>query len=82
MLKGSLRDTSKNKMVWYRIGTDETVQYSISTINGTALHYYHINFVVDSHILESGESLINYNFRVMRIVENTFNPFIPGDLLD
>ena len=72
MLKGSFRDTSKNKMVWYRIGTDETVQYSTSIIDGTSLHYYHINLVVDSHILDSGESLINYNFRVMSSVESTF----------
>ena len=42
-------ETPKNEMVWYGIGTNETVQYFNSTVNDTLLHYYFINFVENSH---------------------------------
>ena len=43
-------DTSKKEMVWYGIGTNETVWYFNGTANSTSLHYYYINFVVNSHL--------------------------------
>ena len=41
-------DTSKKKTVLYHTGTNERVWYLNSTVKGTLLHYYHINFVVNS----------------------------------
>ena len=43
-------DTYKNEMVLYGIGTNETVQYFNSTVNGTLLHFYLINLAVNSHV--------------------------------
>ena len=45
-------DSSKKETVQYGIGigTNETVQYINGTVNGTLLHYYHMNFVVNSHV--------------------------------
>ena len=40
---------SKNEMLWYSIGNNEKVQYFEGTVNGTLLHYYLINFVMNSH---------------------------------
>ena len=37
-------------MVQYSIGIDKTVQYSNSAVDSTFVHYYHINFVVNSHV--------------------------------
>ena len=35
-------------------------------------HYYHIDFVVNSHISDPGQSLINDNLTVVSIVMSTF----------
>ena len=35
-------DTSKNEMVRYAIGTNETVWYFNGTVNSSLLHYYRI----------------------------------------
>ena len=48
--------------IWYRIGTNAVVQYFDGTVNGTLLHYYHINFVVNIHVKNLGHILINDNF--------------------
>ena len=45
--------------------------YSILTVLLT-LHYYLINFVVNSHVKDPGQSLINDNFTVVSIVKSTF----------
>ena len=33
-----------------------------STVNGTLLHYYPIDFVVNSHVQDPGQFIINDNF--------------------
>ena len=43
-------DTFKNEAVLYDIDTNETVQYLKCTVNVTLLHYYLINFVMNSHV--------------------------------
>ena len=53
-------DTYKNKMVWYGISINEMVEY----FKGTLLHFYRINFVVNSHFQDPGQFLINDNFTV------------------
>ena len=42
------------------------------TLNGTLLYYYHLNFVVNSHVKDPGQSLINDNFTVVSIFKSTF----------
>ena len=46
--------------------------YINGTVNGTLLHYYFINFVMNSHVKDAGQSLINDNFIVVGIVKSTF----------
>ena len=58
--------------IWYRIGTNAVVQYFDGTVNGTLLHYYHINFVVNIHVKNLGHILINDNFTVVSIVKSAF----------
>ena len=70
-LKSALRmDTFKNKTVQYGISTNETIQYFNGIVNSTLLHYYPIKFVVNSHVLDPGKSLINV-FAVVIIKNET-----------
>ena len=50
-------------------------RYSIltNTVNGTLLYYYLMNFVMNSHVNDHGQSLINDNFTVVSIIKSTFN---------
>ena len=43
-------DTSKTETYGTSIGTNEMGQHFNGTVTGTLLHYYHINFVVDSNV--------------------------------
>ena len=43
-------DTSKSEMIRYGIGTYESIWHFNVTVYDTLLHYYHSNFVVNSHI--------------------------------
>ena len=44
-------DTSENETARYGpYGIIETVQYFKGTVNGTSLHYYLINFLVNSDV--------------------------------
>ena len=53
--------TSKNEMVRYRIGNIESV-----------LHNYLINFFVNGHVKDPGQSQINDEFTVVSIDKITF----------
>ena len=61
-------DTSKKETVQYGISTNEMVQYFDSTL----LHYYPIKFVVNVHVQDPEQSLINDNFTVVSILKSTF----------
>ena len=42
--------TFKNEIVWYGIGTNEMLRYFKGTVDGTSLHFYLMNFVVNIHV--------------------------------
>ena len=58
-------------MVRYSIGTNERVWYFNGTVNSTFLHYYLMNFVVNSHVKDPGQSLKNDNLTMVSIVKGT-----------
>ena len=61
-------DAVKKEMVWPQY----MVWYFNGIGNATLLHYYLIHFVVNSHVYDPGQSLINDNFTVVSIVKSTF----------
>ena len=67
-------DSSKerNSMIPTNIGTNEMVRKLNFSVNGTLLHYYHINFVVNSHVWDHGQSLVNENLTMVSIGMSTF----------
>ena len=65
-------DTYENKTVWYSTRTNEKVCTVHGTVNNTLLHYYLINFFVNSYFYDPGHSLVNENFPVNSIVNSTF----------
>ena len=52
-------DTSKKEMVQNGNSTNETARHFNCTVKGTLLYYYLINIVVNNHVYNSGQSLIN-----------------------
>ena len=47
-------------MKWYCTGTGiyEMMGYSKGTVDSTLLHYYLINFVVNSHVYDAAQSIL------------------------
>ena len=67
-------DAFKNEtvLVQYLHHQNSIVWYFISAVNGTLLHYYHINFVINSNLQDPRQYLMNDNFTVVSIVKRTF----------
>ena len=45
-------------MVRHSIGSNETVQYFNSTVNGISLHSCLTNFVMNSHVEDPGQPIL------------------------
>ena len=61
-------DTSKSETVRFGISTNEMVMV---LLNGTLLHYYLV-FVVNSHVKDPGQSLMNDSFTLVSMIKSTF----------
>ena len=59
-----------NKTAWHGIGTTETVLY-FNIVNDTLLHYYLKDFVVNGHVQDPEQSLINDNLTEVSIIKST-----------
>ena len=62
---------SNNETVWFSIGLNEMVSFLNGTVNGTLLHYYHLMFVVTSHVQDNGRSSICDNFTVVSSINRS-----------